>query len=240
MSNSSSPLKNYLPVIAIVAMGLIGLIGYWGLAGLGGTDRAAEIHNPTASRDTTAGNFHIGEKLPDFTLSDIDGAEIHLSDKLDGEHFVIVTSHHPDCPCAANCGRLVSKMQSEGLEDVTIFGFMSEGTRDKYDLAALKEQQDAGIITYPVYFDHDKKVTNLLGAERTPEIWVLDKDGTIVYWGAPENTLFPGTEGHRYLLEEAVDALRAGETPEVQRYAPIGCPIDVDWDEEVIPPGEQV
>lgn len=238
MREASGPHRYILPLVFITIICAVGIALVWRIGWVGTMERENLEKVNDLAAETSAGKFELGDKMPDFTLADADGNEVHLSDKLDGEHFVVVTSHHPDCPCAANCGRLISKMQSEGYDDVTIIGFMSEGTKDEYDLEALEEQKEAGIVTYPVYFDHDKEVMNLLGAERTPEIWVLDKDGTIQYWGAPENTLFPGTEGHRYLLQEAIDALRVGKQPEVRRYEPIGCPIDVDWDEEVIPPGE--
>ena len=70
----------------------------------------------------------------------------------------------------------------------------------------------------------------LLGAKRTPTIWVVDKEGRVAFVGAPESTLFPGAPGHRYLLREAVDAVRAGKAMEPRFFEPLGCPIEIEED----------
>lgn len=189
-------------------------------AGLKAADADAE------NSAEAAGAFTLGDKLPNFSVHDGAGKGVELKEVLDGEHYVVVNFHHPDCPCAANCGRLISEMQANGYDDVKVIGIMTADTRNDRVLQALDEQLKDGTISYPVYFDHDGAVRELLGATRTPEMWVLDKDGTIAFYGAPENTLFPGSPGHRYLLREAIDALRAGQQPEIRRYDPIGCPIE--------------
>ena len=173
-----------------------------------------------------AGKFQLGQKLPDFSLADASGNQFSLSGALDGQHYVVVNFHHPDCPCAANCGALINEMIDAGYSDIKVIGIMSSDTRSERALTALKRQQESGEIRFPVYLDHDKTVQNLLGATRTPEVWVLDKEGKIVFYGAPETSLFPGSEGHRYLLREAIDALRRDHKPEIARFEPIGCRIE--------------
>lgn len=173
-----------------------------------------------------AGNFHIGDTLPDFTLEDAEGNSFTLSSALDGEHYVVINFHHPDCPCAENCGILINEMTRQGYDDVLVVGILSSGTSDPRVLSALEKQRADGSINFPIYLDHDREILDLLGATRTPELWLLDKSGRIAFHGAPESTLFPGSPGHRYLLREAIDALRAGNTPEIQNRDPIGCPIE--------------
>ncbi len=209
---------------ALLTGGVLLLIAITGTVLL--SQRVRSITGTTPAAAESAGNLHIGGTLPEFTVHDADGNPVKASSLVDGEHFVVVNFHHPGCPCAENCGRLISRMEADGYgRDVRFIGIMPHDTRTEWVLADLEAQKEAGTVTFPVYFDHDGTARELLGATRTPEVWVLDKDGTIAYWGAPESTLFPGTREHRFLLREAVDALREGRRPEVVTYEPIGCLI---------------
>lgn len=181
----------------------------------------------TTNDPMAAGNLRIGDKMPDIVFQDREGKEHRLAEFLDGEHFVVLTFHHPDCPCAESCARLINEMTNAGYSDVRIVGLMASGYDSERVIKALDQQIGDKLVNFPVYMDRNQVVMKQLGATRTPEIWVLDKDGFIRYYGAPENSLFPGTPGHRYLLREAIDALRQGKAPEIQSKRPIGCPIEL-------------
>lgn len=174
----------------------------------------------------TAGNFQLGDKIPDFTVETEAGEKVSLSDFQDGEHFVVVNVTHPDCPCAESCSKLINEMESEGYDDVKVMGVLPVDEDNPRVVKALHKQEEDGIVTFPVYFDPERVAVKMLGAVQTPTVWVLDKEGRIRFWGAPENTLFAGSEGHRYLLREAIDALRKGEDPPVKTFKPIGCAIE--------------
>jgi len=179
-----------------------------------------------AAKSMKAGNLEIGATMPDIAFTAADGARHQLSEFLGAKPFTAVTFTHPDCPCAASCGKLIAEMGREGYDDVQVIGILPVDWDNKRVLTALDEQRAEGVVTYPVYQDRDGSARKLLGATRTPEMWLLDREGKVVFYGAPENTLFPGSPGHRFLLREAVDALRAGRRPEVETYKPIGCAIE--------------
>jgi len=210
---------------AIIALALVTITGTTAVALRIRQIASQTIASPAST--ISAGNFKIGDRMPDFELTDPSGARKKLSSFIDGKQFVVINFHHPDCPCAASCGRLVASMAKEGYADMTVLGILPSGADDERVLAALAEQRSEGIINYPIFYDPDGAIRIKLGALRVPEIWVLDREGRIAYWGAPENTLYAGGPKHRFLLREAIDALRAGETPAVVSYEPIGCPIDL-------------
>ena len=178
-----------------------------------------------ATTNRNAGNFHLGDALPDFTLQDAEGKDATLASLRKPGKLTLVLTHSPDCPCAANCGKLITDLQKQHGADVVIVGFMSADTTSNAALERLGEQVKDGTVTFPVYYDHDQSVKRLLGATRTPEAWLLDRDGRIAYYGAPENTLFPNAKNHRRLLNEAADAILQGKRPEIERFDPIGCLI---------------
>lgn len=184
---------------------------------------SAEGH---ADDPAAGGNFAIGDEIPDLTFERLGGGGVELSALLDGDHFVAINFHHPDCPCAQSCGRLIADLLEDSPGDLHVVGVLTGGHDDPRVLRAIEEQNRDGVVTFPIYTDEDGSLRELFGAERTPEVWLLDRDGRLAYHGAPESTLFPGTADHRYLLREAVEALRGGGEPEVTHYMAIGCPID--------------
>lgn len=221
MKNAKPVIIGAVAIIAIIAAGVSAVV--WRMNSI--IEEQRQEHVETARASLAAGKFEIGGKLPDFEVQTVDGEGFALSDALDGDHYVVVNFHHPDCPCAENCSEMIADQMGEGYEDVKIIGILSEGHDNPRVMKALNQQKEDGIVTFPVYLDPDQTARNALAPTRTPETWVLDKDGTIRFWGAPESSLFPNSKDHRYLLKEAVDALRAGETPELQSVPPIGCLI---------------
>jgi peroxiredoxin len=208
-------------LLAIIVVGT-GLVA-WRVMSLSrsGDPGASSVEN------LKAGNLLIGGTIPtDLTLLASDGSTVTIGSLMEKDRFLVINFHHPDCPCAANCGALISEMVKAGYHDVKVVGVLSSGHDDARVMTALRRQIEDGEITFPVYIDRDRSVQKAFGATRTPEVWVLDRDGKIAYWGAPENTLFPGMPGHRYYLREVVDALRANVAPPLRSSPPIGCLIE--------------
>lgn len=224
MRNRKDIIVGLITLIVVIALGTTGLA--LRIRKLNSAREKEQAPPVAADSRVRAGRTFVGDIIPDLGLETLDGYRMRLADVYDGEHFVVVTFHHPDCPCAANCGRLISEMGKEGYDDVRVVGILSAGEGDERVMKALAQQREEGIVTFPMFLDRDGEIRKLLGATRTPEMWVTDKSGRIVFYGAPENTLFPGSPGHRYLLREAIDAMRKGTTPEIQSFEPIGCPID--------------
>lgn len=225
----SPALKTTFATLAFLSFAL-GLTG----CGDGAPTNTASPATAAGGEAPAAGNLRIGARLPDFELPDyFTGDKTRLADLVDGESYVAVLWHSPSCPCARNCAAAISaKLTPEDYPDLRVIGITSDAFWDfdwfKDDLAM---QVDEGLLTFPVLLDKDRSVMEVYGAERTPTVWLADKDGTIRFFGAPENTLVPEGEDYRFLLKEAVDALRAGNQPDVVTFAPIGCPIDVPFDE---------
>ncbi len=216
---------------AVVALGALGGLAAFLFVGKepprrvgrgeGTVARAAE---PAAERFV---KVWVGDAFPDFEVRSLDGTRtFRLSRDRDPGKFTVINFHSPDCPCAANCAALINEMAKAGDADYEIVGILAGKPMDADFYARTRAQVAEGVAAFPLYDDADGTVRALAGAKRTPTVWVLDRGGRVAYVGAPENTLFPGSPGHRYLLREALEALRTGRTPEPQSFAPLGCPID--------------
>jgi len=82
-------------------------------------------------------------------------------------------------------------------------------------------------ITMPVVYDPKQGLGRLTGATVTPEAIVIDRTGTVRYRGAINN-LYAGYGKKRrvataHYLQDAVDAVLAGDTVKTPKTEPVGC-----------------
>jgi hypothetical protein len=81
-------------------------------------------------------------------------------------------------------------------------------------------------INYPILHDADGSVGKMYGARTTPHMFVIDKEGVLVYAGAIDNNP-PGknADSPRNYVAEAVDAALNGSTVPVSSTKPYGCSV---------------
>ena len=82
-------------------------------------------------------------------------------------------------------------------------------------------------ITMPVVYDPKQELGRLTGAKCTPEAIVIDRTGAVRYRGAINN-LYAGYGKKRrvataHYLQDAVDAVLAGDTVKISKTKPVGC-----------------
>jgi peroxiredoxin len=75
----------------------------------------------------------------------------------------------------------------------------------------------------PYLFDETQEVAKMFGAERTPHVFVFDKDGNLVYKGAVDDD-YEGNPKKRYLIE-VLDALISGKEVPYRETPAVGCTI---------------
>jgi peroxiredoxin len=77
---------------------------------------------------------------------------------------------------------------------------------------------------HPYLHDENQEVARAWGAERTPDVFVLDADLTLRYRGAPDADYEDPSQNGDW-LRAALDAVLAGEDPQPAETAPVGCTI---------------
>ncbi len=83
-------------------------------------------------------------------------------------------------------------------------------------------------FTFPYLLDEGQKVYPVYGAVATPHTYLINKEGNklkVVYTGAIDNNSRDASAADQHFLEDAVNALLAGTTPEVTTTRAIGCSI---------------
>ena len=76
----------------------------------------------------------------------------------------------------------------------------------------------------PYLHDATQEVAAAFGAQKTPDVFVLDSEGILRYRGAPDSD--PDDPSHRAAwLRDALDAVLAGPSPDLPETPPVGCSI---------------
>ena len=173
-----------------------------------------------------------GQPAPDFTLSDLSGKPVKLSD-LKGK-FVVLEWVNPECPYVQkhyDSANMQTLQKEFGAKQVAWLAINS--TREGH--AEFKSpQQMAGWMKQKggapaaTLLDRDSKVGRLYGAVTTPHMYVIDPKGTLVYVGAIDDkrsTNPADVKTSKNYLVAALDELKAGKPVSTASTAPYGCTI---------------
>lgn len=171
-----------------------------------------------------------GDVLPDIAFKDTRDNSRKLSDYPDAKTFVLAFL---GCECPINTAIMPSltKLAEEySKKGVVVIGVYSN-TQDS--LAKVTDHVRKHGVTFPCVKDFDAVIADIAGAERTPEVFVLDAKRVVRYRGRIDDQYgflktgqsFARNEPTKNDLRDAVDAVLAGKpvansTTEVQ-----GCRI---------------
>ena len=167
----------------------------------------------------------IGEPAPDFTLPDTDGDEHSLKH---GFHATVVAFTCNHCPYAlAWHDRLLDVAREYADRGVRVL-FVNPNDAERYprdSFDAMKERVDSDGGWPAAYLrDESQEVAQAFGAKTTPDLFVVDREGTLRYRGAPDSDHGDPSQGASW-LREALDAVLDGRDPERPETEPVGCSV---------------
>jgi len=168
----------------------------------------------------------IGDAAPTWSnLAGTDGAQHSLADYKDAKVFVeVFTCNH--CPVARMYEDRLIGLQKEykdkGVQVVAISVSKQEGDQ----LPAMKKLADEKGFNFPYLHDPSQAAGRAIGATKTPHVFVFDADRKIVFMGGIDDNWMNPDEVKKTYLRDAIDAVLAGRTPEVQANLPTGCGIE--------------
>lgn len=174
----------------------------------------------------------VGKPAPAFTLHDLDGKEVSLA-SFAGK-TVVLEWFNPGCPfvkASHTVGSLKEEAKKQTANGV-VWLAINSGAPGKQgnDLEANKEAVKTFGLEHPVLRDEDGKVGHAYGATNTPNLFVIDKTGTVVYAGAIDNS--PDGEGQSpadgtlvNYVDAALADLAAGRPVQTPVTKPYGCGV---------------
>lgn len=167
----------------------------------------------------------IGTKVQDFKLRDFRGAERSLGEFAD-QKAIVIAFLGTECPLAKLYGpRLAELADKYQGKKVAFIGVNSNCQDSAAEIGAFVR---AAGIRFPVLKDAGNVIADRLAASRTPEVFLLDQERVVRYWGRIDDRYGIGytreKKTHDY-LEAAIDQLLAGQPIEVAAVESVGCYI---------------
>jgi len=188
------------------------LVGFVGAAGLVGRLSAGEAK----------AKAEIGQPAPGFKLPDLDGKTVSLPD-FRGK-LVVLEWMSQKCPVSNSKAAGMAELSKKYAEkDVVWLGIDSSATGHPYHTTAEQKKAYAKqkSLTYPVLSDPEGTVGRSYGARTTPHMFIVDKEGLLVYDGAIDDKKPGGTN----YVSQALDALLAGSAVPTPKTTPYGCTV---------------
>jgi peroxiredoxin len=177
-----------------------------------------------------AGKFNkvvsAGDKAPSFegipAVMGAEAASLTLSDIKEPVVVLVFLANH--CPVVtAYEDRIIDFANDYKGKGVKVVG-LCVNDMDSDRLPAIKTRVKEKGYNYVYGYDESQKIGKAYGATNTPQFFVLDKDRTIRYLGAMDDSQNEGKVSKQY-LRTAVDALLKGESVEESETRPVGCGI---------------
>ena len=171
----------------------------------------------------------IGSDLPkaDVSLHDVSGKTITLKDARKENGLLVMFSCNT-CPVVINNQArtvAISKFALDQQIGVILLN-SNEGNRDGADSPeAMKNYADNQQYNWYYAIDKNNELADAFGAKRTPECFLFDKNGKLVYHGAIDDNPQDESNSKRQHLKEAITEMNSGKPVSVTETRSVGCSI---------------
>lgn len=177
--------------------------------------------------------YKIGDVATDFSLININGNNVALSDYTDVKGFIVIfTCNH--CPYAiAYEDRIIALDQKYKELGYPVIAINPNDTEiqpeDSFENMQIRAQEKG--FTFPYLLDEKQTIYPQYGATKTPHVFVLERldlqNHVVRYIGTIDDNYEDATKVTEKYVENAVDALLNGQEVEVTETRAIGCTIKV-------------
>lgn len=171
----------------------------------------------------------IGAALPkaDNKLKDISGKELTLKSAT-GNNGLLVMFSCNTCPVVINNQSRTNEVcqYAQDKQVGVVLLNANEGNRASSEsLEAMKQYATGQGFRWYYAEDKNNELADAFGATRTPECFLFDKTGKLVYHGAIDDNPNNAEAVNRKHLKEAIDEVTTGKDVSVKQSRSIGCAI---------------
>lgn len=177
----------------------------------------------------TAEPLALGSKAPmsDVKMKNVDGSMVSIADAT-GEKgtLVIFTCNH--CPYVKAWESRIDDLGNAYLaKGIGVIAINANDPKiqpeDAFD--AMKTRVAEKGRKYPYVVDETSDVARAFGATKTPEVFLFDAGGTLVYHGTVDDNVKEPDKVTETWLADALEAVVAGNVPSQQTTKALGCSI---------------
>jgi len=165
--------------------------------------------------------------MPDVKMLDVSGKEVSLKSAM-GKKGLLVMFSCNTCPYVVkNQSRTIETGKYAKEQQIGVIVVNSnEAFRDEADSYEEMKKYGAGQgYQWPYVVDKNSALADAFGANRTPECFLFDSKGKLVYHGAIDDNPSNAEAVTRKHLQAAMDELAAGKEITVKTSRSVGCSI---------------
>ncbi len=177
----------------------------------------------------TANELKIGEKLPkpEVKMTNISTPAQAFAD-VKGENGLLVIFSCNTCPYVIASEErylAVSKLAKENGVGMILVNANEAQRTDVDSLSEMKSHAEKYKYDFPYVIDQNSAMADLFGASKTPHVFLFDKNSSLVYRGAIDDSVMDASKVSKNYLADAMNAMVQGQPIAVTSTKSIGCSI---------------
>jgi peroxiredoxin len=168
----------------------------------------------------------LGAEAPQFDLPGVDGQDHSLDSYRDAEALVLIQSCN-HCPYVQAWEDRMTAIARDYADRGVRMVAINSNDAEHYPADSFEEMRkraEARGFAFDYLYDEPQAIPRTLGAERTPEVFLFDRDRRLVYHGAIDDNRDEHGVQQQY-LRDALDAVLSGEDPPVSETPAVGCTV---------------
>jgi len=181
------------------------------------------------AEETAPNGIALGDPIPRslVKMQGVDGRELSIADVRGTKGTLVVFSCNA-CPWAKAWETRIVALGNAALGrgvGVIVINANDPSVNEEDGYAVMRARARQRKMKYPYVVDATSDVARAFGASHTPEAYLFDAEGHLVYHGAiDDNAHEPAKVKERY-LQRAVDAVVAGREVATRETKALGCSI---------------
>lgn len=163
-----------------------------------------------------------GDKADDFTLTNWDGTKYNLNETVSKSKGVVIMFWSTECPNVQPYNDRIGDFAKEYTDKGFMFWAINSNSTESPD--EVSSHAKSNNYPFPMLKDNNNVIADMLGATKTPEVYVIGRDNVILYHGRISNSR-DKSEETSLDLKNALDEISADKEVTVKETKSFGCTI---------------